>query len=652
VVQGPGEKFSPPVAPTASAQTVLRPLEHGVITIVGGFWARRQETNRAVTIPSGFDALQAAGTLENFRLAARHGEASEHRGPCFVDSDVYKWLEAVGWELGRGVEDDAAARVRSLADQAISLVEKAQDADGYLDTWFQVRTAQERFTDLAAAHELYCAGHLFQAAIALQRGAGDERLLAVARRLADHIGEVFGPGRRNGVPGHPEIEMALVELYRTTGEIAYLNLARFFIDERGHRLVGEGHYGSRYRQDDEPFRTAKTARGHAVRATYLACGALDVGSETQDHALLDAAVSQWEDMVARRMYLTGGVGSRHKDEAFGDPFELPPDRAYAETCAAIGTVMWSWRLLLATGECRYADLIERVLFNGFMSGVSLQGDTYFYVNPLHVRAGHSGPEDGPGSTARRGWFDVACCPPNVMRTLSSLQHYFVTSTENGVQLWQFAQSLISMAVANGQVSLAVETDYPLSGHVSVKVESAPTGTFEIALRVPGWAEGPTGAVVAAELSTGPEPLEPGRLWRTSRSWRRGDEIVMDIPLRTRVVRPHPRIDAVRGCVAFEYGPFVYCLEEVDAGGPERLESVRFSARAPLVPVTTQIGSEPLVGLSAMSKLAALTDQNEFPYDVHAWDHEPAASFELRLVPYFAWGNRRPGQTMRVWLPEI
>lgn len=652
MVRGPREKLNAPVAPTASAQTVLQPLQRGAMTIVGGFWGRRQATNRAVTIPSGFDALQAAGTLENFRLAARHGGASEHRGPYFVDSDVYKWLEAVGWELGRGVEDDAAARIRSLADQAISLVEGAQDADGYLDTWFQVRTTEERFTDLAAAHELYCAGHLFQAAIALKRGAGDERLLTVARRLADHIGGIFGPGRRNGVPGHPEIEMALVELYRATGEIAYLDLARFFIDERGHRLLGEGHYGSRYRQDDEPFRIAHTARGHAVRATYLACGALDVASETQDSILLDAAISQWEDMVARRMYLTGGVGSRHKDEAFGDPFELPPDRAYAETCAAIGTVMWSWRLLLATGECRYADLIERVLFNGFMSGVSLQGDTYFYVNPLHVRAGHSGLEDGPGSTARRGWFDVACCPPNVMRTVSSLQHYFVTSTEGGVQLWQFAPSLISMEGANGQVTLAVETDYPLSGHVRVKVESAPAGTFEIALRVPGWAEGPTGAVVAAGLSTVPEPLAPGCLWRTSRSWQRGDEIVMDIPLRTRVVRPHPRIDAVRGCVAFEYGPFVYCLEEVDAGSPERLEAVRFNARAPLVPAATAIDGEPLVALSATAKLAAATDQNKFPYDVDAWDQEPVATFELRLVPYFAWGNRRPGQTMRVWIPEI
>ena len=253
------------VAPTSSARTVVQTLPQRAVTITGGFWGRRQTTNRVVSLPSGFVSLERAGTLENFRLVTGHGDAEEHRGEYFVDSDVYKWLEAVGWELGRGIDDDHAARLRVLADQAIALVERAQDGDGYLDTWFQVRAPDLRFTDLPAAHELYCAGHLFQAAVAWWRGVGDDRLLAVAGRLADHIGGVFGPERRQGLPGHPEVEMALVELYRTTGKQAYLDLARFFVDERGHRLLGEVHYGARYRQDDEPFRTAKQARGHAVR---------------------------------------------------------------------------------------------------------------------------------------------------------------------------------------------------------------------------------------------------------------------------------------------------------------------------------------------------------------------------------------------------
>jgi DUF1680 family protein len=604
-----------------------------------------------VSIPSGFKSLEAAGTLENFRLAAGHGETSQHRGEYFVDSDLYKWLEAVGWELGRGIEDDDASRLRMLGEQAISLIEGAQDQDGYLDTWFQVRAPEARFTDLPAAHELYCAGHLFQAAVALFRGTGDERLLAVACRLADHIGGVFGPGRRKGVPGHPEVEMALVELYRTTGKDAYLELARFFIDERGHRLLGEVHYGSRYRQDDEPFRTARKTRGHAVRAAYLACGALDVAAETGDRTLLDAALFQWEDMVAHRMYLTGGVGTHHKDEAFGDAFELPPDRAYCETCAAIGVVMWSWRLLLATGECRYADVIERVLFNGFMVGLSLKGDTYFYVNPLHVRAERSDPEDGRGRAARSGWFDIACCPPNVMRTLASLQHYFATTTDTGIQLWQFAPSYLSIDASGGRLELAVDTDYPLSGNVAVRVEAAPPGPFEIALRVPAWAEGATGTVRSSELSETSGPLEPGHLWRTSRSWRPGDVLVIELPMGSRAIHPHPRIDAVRGCVAFERGPLVYCVEEIDAGSADRLEALRIPTGISLVPTEASIGDEPLVTLKGSAKLVVTDDENSFPYRTETWHHRPTTSAELCLVPYFAWGNRRPGEAMRVWLPR-
>ena len=341
---------------------------------------------------------------------------------------------------------------------------------------------------------------------------GDGQLLMVAQRFADHLCQVFGPERLHGVPGHPEVEMALVELYRVTGERRYLDLALYFIDARGHRLLGEVHYGARYRQDDEPFRAAGQARGHAVRAAYLACGALDLYAETGDHGLLSAAAHQWEDMVARRMYLTGGVGTHHKDEAFGDPYELPPDRAYCETCAAIGVVMWSWRLLLATGESRYADLIERVLFNAFCVGTSLHGDTYFYVNPLQVRAGRSDPEDGRGRAARSPWYDIACCPPNVMRTLSSLPHYFATTTPAGVQLWQFAAGRLSLEIEGSLLDLAIETDYPLSGSVVLRVLTAPERHLEIALRVPAWATGATGSSAPATTGRRPgsRPGSPGR----------------------------------------------------------------------------------------------------------------------------------------------
>jgi DUF1680 family protein len=640
-----------PVAPTGAACVTVRPVPAGALTVTGGFWARRQAVNRTVSIPSGWDSLDRAGTLGNFRAVADGGGASQQRGEYFVDTDLYKWLEAAGWELGRGIADEQTAALAARAREGISLIQAAQAPDGYLDTWFQLRAPRARFTDLPAAHELYCAGHLIQAAVAHSRALGDDRLLAVAELFADHLGRVFGPDRLHGVPGHPEVEMALVELYRATGEGRHLDLARYFIDARGHRLLGEGHYGSRYRQDDEPFRSSHQARGHAVRAAYLACGALDVSAETGDRTLLSAAVAQWEDMVARRMYLTGGVGTHHKDEAFGDPFELPPDRAYCETCAAIGVVMWSWRLLLATGESRYADLIERVLFNAFSVGMSLRGDSYFYVNPLQVRAGRADPEDGRGRAARSPWYDIACCPPNIMRTLSSLPHYLATSTPAGLQLWQFAPTRLSLQVSGGLLDVAVETGYPLSGTVTLRVISAPEGEFEIALRVPAWAARASGELRREGLPGETARLPAGQLWKTSRVWHPGDLLQLQLPLGPRTVRPHPRIDAVRGCVAFERGPLVYCLEEADAGAAEHLESLRIPAAPVPEPVTSRLDDEPVVFLQGEFEIAETGDSNTFPYRTEPWNQEPRDTTAAMLVPYFAWGNRHPGQAMRVWIPQ-
>jgi DUF1680 family protein len=630
----------------------LSPLNGGELEVTGGFWSRRQAKNRTTSLPSGYESLQRAGSLRNLELVAMPVVGQGHRGEYFVDSDVYKWLEAVGWELGRAPDGNEAESLRSLADRVIPLVEAAQAPDGYLNSWFQLRAPKDRFIDLAAAHELYCAGHLFQAAVGQVRGAGDDRLLRVAMRFADHIASVFGPGRRRGVPGHPEIEMALVELYRTTGVERYLDLASFFIDERGHELLGRVHYGARYRQDDVPFREARQARGHAVRAAYLSCGALDVYVETGDRELLDAAVAQWEDMVARRMYITGGVGSRHKDEAFGDPFELPPDRAYCETCAAIGVVMWSWRLLLITGETRYADLIERVLFNAFAVGVALDGGSYFYVNPLQVRAGHEDPEDGRGRAARSPWYEIACCPPNVMRTLSALEHYFATATAEGVQIWQFAPSRLSLSPGGRPLELVVETGYPFEGRVVARVENSDQRPCEIALRVPSWSRGASGTVRSGSGTTVEVDLQPGTLWRVARPWQVGDELVLELPVPVRTSRPHPRIDAVRGCVAFERGPLVYCLEEIDAGSPERVESVRVGPGTTVVLGEVEIADEPVTVLEATVELHDVADENTFPYHGDAPSEPvPTTPATVQLMPYFAWGNRRPGQTMRVWIPE-
>jgi DUF1680 family protein len=311
-------------------------------------------------------------------------------------------------------------------------------------------------------------------------------------------------------------------------------------------------------------------------ASYLACGALDVFTETGDRALLDAAIAQWEDMAARRMYLTGGVGSRHKDEAFGDPYELPPDRGYCETCAAIGVIMWSWRLLLITGEPRYADLIERVLFNAFAVGVSLDGRSYFYVNPLQVRAGHQDPEDGRGRAARSGWYEIACCPPNVMRTLSSLDNYFATTTPGGIQIWQYAPSQLDVTIDRQQAGLTIQTGYPDDG----------------------------------------------------------------------------RVDAVRGCAAVERGPLVYCLEETDTGSAGQLEAIRLGDDAGFTPAGIQISGEPVTVLRGQGHTQPAPRSGLFPYHAANAAQAPASPAGLQLIPYYAWGNRQPGQTMRTWIPRV
>ncbi|MBV8712862.1 MAG: glycoside hydrolase family 127 protein, partial [Solirubrobacterales bacterium] len=402
-----------PVDLSDSPQARLSPLRLGSAAITGGLWAERQRLNREVLLPRAAAQLEAAGNFDNLRAAARHG-AQRFRGPVFMDSDVYKWLEAIGWELAREADED----LERLADEAIALVADAQDEDGYLNSYYQVVEPSERWSNLAQDHELYCAGHLIQAAIAQRRGRDEERLMRVARRFADHIEDTFLRGGRPGTPGHPEIEAALVELYRETRERRYLELAEYFVDQRGHGVLGPGQFGSSYYQDHVPVREATEVRGHAVRALYLATGVTDIYAETGEPELLAVMEAQWRDMTEAKTYITGGLGAHHQDEAFGDPFELPPDRCYGETCAAIASIMWNWRLLLVTGEARYAELLERTLYNGFLAGLAVDGSGFSYVNPLQVRAEHHDPVER--GARRQPWYEVACCPPNVMRLLASL----------------------------------------------------------------------------------------------------------------------------------------------------------------------------------------------------------------------------------------
>ena len=614
--------------------------------IAGGFWAERRRVNREVTVPSAWDQLHEAGNFRNLELAAGVGTGEYSSDLWFLDSDLYKWLEAVGWtfadpELGA----EAAARLEEQVDTSWKLLAQAQAEDGYLDSYFQVRYPGTRFEDLQWGHELYCAGHLIQAAIALHRTSGDSRLLEVTRRMADLVVRSFGTGEGliDGIDGHPEIETALVELYRETEERSYLDAAIYFIDRRGYGLLGRGRFGAHYFQDHVPVRDAASVEGHAVRQLYLLAGVADVYIDTGDDSLRQAAERLWEEMVSTKTYLTGGIGTHHSDEAFGDPYELTNERSYCETCAAIASVMFSWRMLLVTGEARYADLIERTLYNGFLGGLSLDGQRYIYANPLQVREGHlSGGIDQ--DYARKPWFKCACCPPNVMRTLASLEHYVLISSAEEVRLHQYISGRYSGSVGEGETTLEVETDYPWNGRVRHVVVSVPGGRWSLALRVPHWADDASVRVNDEQLSAA---VADGWL-HSERDWKPGDEVVLELPLEPRFTCADPRVDADRGLVAVERGPLVYCIEAVDHPGQRLDDLVIDSHSAPeLAGPVAQLG--PVTALRLRATRRSRSQDSWWPYAaISSTSESSAGSTTLTAVPYYTWGNRGEGP-MRVWL---
>ena len=639
-----------PVVPTAAADVPLRPLGLRRSRIDGGFWGSRRRINHLLTIPHGAAQLQEAGNVANFALAA--GAAGSYRGNeddngaaiPFLDSDVYKWLEAVGWELAQMPD----ATLLALADRMIDQVTNAQRADGYLDTYFQVARPGMEFTDLQWGHELYMAGHLTQAAIAWSRGLGDDRLLKVAERVVQRIDRELGPGKRELICGHPEFEMALVELYRMTGEDHYLEFARTLVERRGHGLLGGCKYGAGYWQDHESVRSATEPSGHAVRQLYLDCGVVDVAVETGDRPLLAAVIGRWESMVASRTYLTGALGSRHRDEAFGDRYELPADRAYAETCAAIASVMLSWRLLLATGETRFADLIERTAFNGVLPGLSFDGTHFFYSSPLLRRSAVTEILEGPATTRRAEWFPVACCPPNLMRFLATFPDLATTSNNGGVQLHQYVSGSFDAPVGSGLVRIVTKTAYPWDGTVEIAIGQSVAETWTLSMRVPGWCSSGSARLVGPDATVvgGPGVLE------ITRTWQQGDRVVLTLDMPARATIPDLRIDAVRGACALERGPLVYAIEDADLAPGESVESVEIGPTANLESsVRSVAGIGKLTVISFDGLVRADEARAEWPYrtaGIRAASRSPKRR-RLRAIPYFAWANR-PGLGMRIWIP--
>ena len=632
-----------PTDTTHSAAAMWQTLAGGAVTIDGGLWARRQAINREAALPHGYRMLETAGNFENLRIAGGRS-TGRYQGPVFMDSDVYKWIEAAAYEHARVPSEWLLSHMAT----AIDIVGAAQGADGYLNSHYTVAEPGRRWTDFAQGHELYCAGHLFQAAVAHHRATGTDGLLRIARRFADYLVDRFGPGKHPGTPGHPEIEMGLIELYRETGDRRYAELARFFLDQRGHAWLGPGRYNSAaYYQDRVPVRDASELEGHAVRALYLTAGIADVYLETGEAALLGALHRQWADLTSRKLYVTGGVGSRHLGEAFGQPYELPNDLAYDETCAAIASILWSWRMLLATGQSHFADLIDRTLHNAVLSGVSLDGERYFYVNPLasNGRAEYL----GRGGCVRKEWHLVACCPPNVMRLLASLGHYVATRDRTGLQVHQYAPARIATALATGgAVRLRMETRYPWEGAVRLTVEESDGRSWPLALRIPEWSAGRAAVRVNGAPATA-TPDGHGYL-RLEQPWRPGDTVELDLPMDARLIEPHPAIEATRGCLAIERGPLIYCVEQADQGAAPVAELELDPSR----PMESRWAPELLEGVVVVRAPGFRVDESAWGGRLYRPFRPGAAPArqraELTAIPYFAWANRGPG-AMRVWIPQ-
>ncbi|WP_432565621.1 glycoside hydrolase family 127 protein [Kineococcus sp. SYSU DK003] len=610
-----------PAAPAGSS--VRRPLPLDRVQLAGGFLGDWQRLNAEATIPHCIERLETSGVLDNLRRLVGESDAP-FRGPLFADSDLYKTLEAIGWEAVRG---DATAFLPFVED-AIRLLAAVQAEDGYLDSYYQGPHAGERFTHLIESHEMYKLGHLIQAAIAWAH-AGRTDLLDLTLRYVELVHDTFGEGGRDDLDGHPEIETALVELSRLTGDPRHRQLARRMIDLRGHRTIGAGQFGNpSYYLDHQPLREVREATGHAVRQLYLLAGATDVELDEPGTGYRQALDALWASVHEQKMYITGGLGSRHRGESFGDPYELPNDRAYSETCAAIANLHWNWRMLLLTGDAGHANEIERGLYNAIAVSTAADGKAYFYSNPLHLRSGHHHEEDAPSS--RLDWYFCACCPPNLARLLSSIGGYLLTESDQAVQFHLYAAG--SYDLGDG-ISATVATDYPWTPRVQITFD-APT-VRRTQLRIPAWASGATLTVdddAAAAVAPGTAEVPSG-----VRS------IELHLPVEPVFERAHPWVDASRGTLALRRGPIYYCLEEADLPAGVRLEdvvlppepvAVRGSASADLdVPVLEIPDARLRPGSSLYSTQPATT--SEFG--------------PVRAIPYYRWANRAPG-AMRVWMP--
>jgi len=586
------------------------------------------DQNAAVTLPTQMQKLRESGVLDNFRRVYGESDA-QFQGMFFADSDLYKWLEAASWAL----QSQELPTIEKMISDAIAIIEPAQEDDGYLNTYYQNERAAERWTDIGRMHELYCAGHLFQAAVAHHRATGSGRLLGIARRYADHICRAFGPGAKQGHPGHPEVEMALIELYRETGERRYLDTAGFFIDHVGGQSMRE-------------------ILGHAVRALYFCSGMTDYYVETGDKAYLRALESQWKSMTETKMYVTGAVGGRVLGESFGREFELPNENAYAETCAAIASAMWNWRMLALDGDARFADLVELTLYNSILSGISLDGTKYFYVNPHASNGRPTGdpwyPHMRRGVPTREEWFPCACCPPNIARTLAALPGYFYSTSEEGVWIHLYDRSTLDWHLPDGPgFGLSQRTDYPWDGRIEIDLVSETQKEFSLYLRIPEWCQE---ASVLIDGRPVPDVAQPGSYYEIKRGWHPGGKVLLDLAMPSVLMVSNPMAAESRCSVAARRGPIIYCFEGVD--NPEvPVREARLEADA-----DNAVGSlNPEFCPDLLGGVMVLSGEGRMPLEDWGALYRPLGARSIRTkpvvlkaIPYYAWDNRGPS-AMTVWL---
>lgn len=638
------------------------------LTVSDPFLGQYQRLVRDVVIPYQWDALNdripeadPSHAIENFRIAAGR-QAGEFYGMVFQDSDVAKWLEAVAWSLCQKPDPE----LEKTADEVIELIAAAQCDDGYLNTYFTVKSPLERWTNLAECHELYCAGHMIEAGVAFFQATGKRRLLEVVCRLADHIDRVFGPGENqlHGYPGHPEIELALMRLFEVTQQPRYLALVNYFVEQRGtqphfydeeYEKRGQTSYWNTYgpawmvkdkaySQAHQPLSEQQAAIGHAVRFVYLMTGVAHLARLSQDERKRQDCLRLWQNMAQRQLYITGGIGSQSSGEAFSSDYDLPNDTVYAESCASIGLMMFARRMIEMEADSQYADVMERALYNTVLGGMALDGKHFFYVNPLEVhpkilKFNHIYDHVKP---VRQRWFGCACCPPNIARVLSSIGHYIYTPREEALYINLYIGNSVEIPIGNDALKLRISGNYPWHEDVTIAIESPLTVQHTLALRLPDWC--PDAKVTLNGLAV-EQVIRKGYMHITRR-WQEGDTLTLTLPMPVRRVYGNPLVRHVAGKVAIQRGPLIYCLEQADNG--EELHNL-------WLPEVSKFAVFEGKGLFAHKMLIQAEGLKQSAADAtqtSLWHYDTAPGswlpHTLTFIPWFSWANRGEGE-MRIWI---